>query len=153
SFPDLASKEGQREILRRVERFNADLVVLDNFSTLVAVDDENSAAAMSPVLDFLLTLKQAHVACVLVHHSNKAATGARGSSKLEATFEVIIGLQKVKDALADPGMGAMFGLAWTKYRGLKDATICDRKVWLSTDAATGKSEWCAEFSKNEQAEA
>jgi KaiC/GvpD/RAD55 family RecA-like ATPase len=153
SFPDLASKEGQSVVMRSVKRFGADIVVLDNFSTLTAIADENSAAAMNPVLDFLLQLKQEHIACILVHHANKAGTGARGSSKLEATFEVIIGLQKLKDALADPGKGAMFGIEWTKFRGLRDDSICDRKAWLSTDATTGKSEWHAEFSQNEQAAA
>lgn len=152
TFPDIGKEVGQRVIMKEAEEFGADVVVLDNFSTLVWIEDENSAAAMNPVLDFLLKLKQARRACILVHHANKAGSSARGSSKLEATFEIILGLEKKKDALIDPAMGATFGLRWTKYRGMRDDSICDREVWLSTDAS-GMSQWHAEFSKDEQAEA
>ena len=84
----------------------SDLVVLDNFATLAEVADENEAAAMSPVLTFLLRLKQADVACVLVHHSGKNGGTYRGSSKLATTFEVILGLKQHDDAVA--GAGATF---------------------------------------------
>lgn len=80
------------------QRGGAELVLLDNFSTLCEVMDENDAAAMTPTLGFLLRFKQARIACVLVHHSNKGGETFRGSSKLATTFEVIIGLMKPEGA-------------------------------------------------------
>ena len=92
-FPDLGSPEGQQTVRRKIAECGAELVILDNFSTLCEVADENEASAMNPLLAFLLMLKQADVACVLVHHSGKTGSTFRGSSKLATTFEAIMGLK------------------------------------------------------------
>ena len=70
-FPDIVKPEGQALIIKEAQNHKADLVILDNFSTLADVVDENEAAAMSPVLTFLLRLKQDGIACILVHHAGK----------------------------------------------------------------------------------
>jgi len=61
-FPDLATEEGREEVLKRARVGGFELVILDNFSTLATVDDENAAAAMTPVLSFLMQMKQARIA-------------------------------------------------------------------------------------------
>ncbi len=114
-FPDLAATDGQAAVLGMISEHTADLVVLDNFATLAEVVDENEAAAMSPVLSFLLRLKQTGVACILVHHSGKTGGTYRGSSKLATTFEVILGLKQHDEAVV--GAGATFETEWTKFRG------------------------------------
>jgi hypothetical protein len=114
-FPDLASKDGQDTVLSRAADMRAELVICDNFSTLAEVADENEAAAMTPVLSFLMRVKQAGRATILVHHSDKKGVDYRGSSKLAATFEVIIGLHKLDGRSASDGAG--FELDWRKYRG------------------------------------
>ena len=114
-FPDIALPEGQEAVLAEIRKHAAELVILDNFSTLAEVSDENEASAMSPVLSFLLRLKQEKVAAILVHHSGKSGTTFRGSSKLATTFEVILGLTAYAGAAA--GSGAAFNTEWTKYRG------------------------------------
>jgi hypothetical protein len=130
-FPDIASPEGQEEVMRLVRQHRADLVILDNFSTLAEVADENEAGAMNPVLSFLLNLKAARIACVLVHHSGKGGTTYRGSSKLATTFEVILGLLAKEDGGADTG--AAFTTEWTKFRGAPDPSLRPKDVVLSRE--------------------
>jgi hypothetical protein len=131
SFPDLADPDGQDELFRRAVEGKFDLVILDNFSTLATIEDENSAAAFNPVMDFLLKMKQARVATILVHHANKGGKDFRGSSKLATTFEVILGLQK--STSGKKRHGTSFDIEWTKYRRLKDETVSGRNVWLDGD--------------------
>jgi hypothetical protein len=110
----------------------ADLVILDNFSVLAGVSDENDAAAMQPVLTFLLRMKQAGIATVLVHHSGKNGADYRGSSKIATTFEAIVGL-KPSTGVASRHTTA-FDLAFTKFRGIRNDTIVETTVWLEKDA-------------------
>ncbi|MDD2704623.1 MAG: AAA family ATPase, partial [Acidocella sp.] len=131
-FPDLATRDGQEEVMAKVRQMGADLVILDNFSTLAEVADENEAAAMNPILSFLMRLKQANVACILVHHSGKSGDTYRGSSKLATTFEVILGLRQLS-GLAGEG-GAAFELRWEKFRGRRTAATRDAEMKLLTEA-------------------
>jgi RecA-family ATPase len=87
-FPDMGKREtkdgkpsDQDVYLQVARKHRAELVIADNFSTLAEVSDENEAAAMTPVLAFLLRLKQARIACILVHHSGKDGSNYRGSSR------------------------------------------------------------------------
>jgi hypothetical protein len=92
--------------LSRIAAGELDLVVLDNFSTLGEVEDENAASSFSTrIQQFLLQLKVQGVATILVHHAKKnsgenrkggerTGNNFRGSSKLAATFETIIELER-----------------------------------------------------------
>lgn len=153
-FIDLAEEEWQTKVVKYVsEGINGskpfDLVVLDNLSTLAtSLEQENDAVSFNPVLMFLMTLKQAGAACILVHHSNKAASNYRGSSKLATTFEVILQLQREVGAAARDG--AAFVTDWDKkYRGLRDATIRNQTMWLSK-GDDGRMRWQAEVSKADE---
>jgi RecA-family ATPase len=91
-FPSITEEAGTRFILQRVKNIKLDLIVLDNFSTLGEVEDENSASSFNKLQSFLLQLKTQGVATMLVHHSgkpqgSKVPVSFRGSSKLAATFE------------------------------------------------------------------
>jgi hypothetical protein len=96
---------------------HVDLMIFENFSTLGEVEDENSASEFNAVTEFLLRLKARGVATMLVHHANKAGDNFRGSSKLAATFETIVKLEKPE---SDTGAGdiddARFRVAWQKVR-------------------------------------
>jgi RecA-family ATPase len=93
-FPSITEQAGQRFVLKRIENEKIDLAVLDNFSTLGEVEDENAAASFNSIQQFLLQLKVQGVATMLVHHTGKAEDNFRGSSKLAATFETIIQLER-----------------------------------------------------------
>ena len=137
-FPDLATPDGQETVMAKIRECQAEMVILDNFSTLAEVPDENEAAAMNPVLGFLLKLKQAGVACILVHHSGKTGGAFRGSSKLATTFEVILGLKAHEEAA--PTAGATFETVWDKFRGEPHESIREAIVKLEK-RPDGSHEW------------
>ena len=145
AFPDLGDRvgangkpSGQDVLVRAAKDHGAELVLLDNWSTLAEVEDENSAAALTPTVAFLLRMKQARIGCVLVHHSGKNGETYRGSSKLATTFEVILGL-KATEGSGKVG-GADFRLDWNKYRRERCEAVQARDVRLGKDAS-GKPEW------------
>jgi hypothetical protein len=146
SFPDLGTDEGREEVLRRAKAGKFDLIILDNFSTLVDVADENDAAAMSPILAFLMKAKQAGIACLLIHHTGKSGDNYRGSSRLATTFEIIMGLKKPEGERK--GTDAEFDLVWDKCRAKRSDETRGKRVWLAEVA--GQSQWCFELSQDEE---
>ncbi|GGL71070.1 AAA family ATPase [Wenxinia marina] len=126
AFYDLTNLDSQNCLLDRVRRGKINLLVLDNLTTLTDdLEDENASVAFKKVQDFFLNLKRLGVATILVHHSNKGGKQMRGSSALETTFEVIIGLKK--PSIARPGQ-ASFVLEFGKYRAQGDHSL-DTQTW------------------------
>jgi AAA domain len=118
---------GQERILQKVLDGKFDLLILDNFSTLGRVADENAASSFDDIQSFLLKLKSEKVATILVHHTGKGGgtDNYRGSTKLAATFEIMLHLKRYagdytahsrfyRDAL-NAGQ-AQFELEWHKLR-------------------------------------
>ena len=62
SFPLITDLDGMKCILDLVREKELDLVILDNFSTLGEVEDENSASCFNAIQQFLLELKVHDVA-------------------------------------------------------------------------------------------
>ena len=95
-------------------------MILDNFSTLGEVEDENAASSFNAIQQFLLQLKVQGVATMLVHHAGKSGD-FRGSSKLAATFETIIKLERLGSSV-EHGAAAFQGALgqgpgrWTKTK-------------------------------------
>jgi hypothetical protein len=128
-FPSITERAGQEFVLEQLKANKVDLVILDNFSTLGEVEDENAAASFNAIQQFLLQLKVQQVATMLVHHTGKAEDNFRGSSKLAATFETIIQLERPEASARRMGIqrwetrsiqvqhgGAKFRLRWDKVR-------------------------------------
>ena len=148
-FPDIADEEGQEKVFASAMKYDADLVVLDNLSTLaLTIEDENAAAEFNKVMGLLMRFKQANKACLLVHHSNKSGTDYRGSSKMATTFEAMLQLEAVNTIKSTKG--AAFTLKWTKYRGERDKSMVNKDVWLGEDKQ-GVKGWQHEVSKADQA--
>lgn len=144
-FPDLSKRDrvedkasDQDIYMEMVRQHEAELVIFDNYSTLAEVEDENAAASLSPVVAFLLKLKQERIGCILVHHANKNGLGFRGSSKLATTFEVILGLKPLETTVSEGG--AAFTLEWTKYRREVCEAVQSREVRLIKDI-DGRPMW------------
>jgi hypothetical protein len=124
TFPSITEPAGTQFFLGRIAARKLDLVVLDNFSTLGEVEDENAASSFNAIQQFLLQLKVQGVATILVHHAKKnsgdnrkgerTGNNFRGSSKLAATFETIIELERVRPQAAYEG--AAFRVRWEKVR-------------------------------------
>lgn len=139
-FLDLGDQAKQHEVVRQIRTHRPDVVILDNLSTLATMDDENGAAETQKLVKLLAKLKQAKIAVIAVHHSNKAGTDFRGSSMLATTFEVIIGLTREKGAgLLDPSGTARFKLNWTKFRGRRSPAVAEREMRL--EDSDGRMRW------------
>lgn len=126
-FYDIASPESQERILKQMEEARAEVVIIDNLTTCAdGLADENDATAFRSIMGFLLMMKQAGKTAILVHHANKAGTDARGSTALEATFEVKLGLKRPKVSQADT---ASFIAEFGKLRTRGADSVCRARVW------------------------
>lgn len=146
TFPNLGDRTGQDDVFDAARSRGVELVIVDNFSTCAEVEDENAASAMTPTLGFLLRLKQARMGCILVHHANKGGEDFRGSSKLEATFEVKLGLIKSD---TERHAGAAFRMKWGKFRGEPNEAVQPWDVRL-VPGASGQREWTHQPTEDEE---
>ena len=159
-FPDLATEQGRDAILQMARKKGAELVILDNLSTLATIDDENSASAFNAPVAFLLKMKQAGLACILIHHAGKGNSGTyRGSSKIATTFEVIIGLSKHSDPLMNNDVDkTTFRLSWDKYRGKRDTStgmaldVVLESHGVMTEDGQMQARWSSEAATDQQIE-
>lgn len=113
AFPLITETAGMKFVRDCVRQNAIDLVILDNFSTLGEVEDENAASSFNAIQQFLLQLKVQGVATMLVHHAGKSGD-FRGSSKLAATFETIIKLERLGSTVEHGA--AAFRVRWDKVR-------------------------------------
>lgn len=113
-FHDLADERTHDALAWHVQRTKAELVILDNVTTLTdSLSEENEVGAVKPILNFVMRLKQQEVASLVVHHSNKGGTNYRGSTGLVAPLEAVIGLTRPEGA--EPGH-ACFKVEFGKFR-------------------------------------
>jgi len=114
-LPDIGSESEWKLALRDIVKSGVEVVVFDNFSTLaLGVEDENSASSFNNTLELVLSLKQASILPVLIHHANKTGQSYRGSTKIEAIFSNIISLERSNSI--DLSLGAGFRVKFTKNR-------------------------------------
>lgn len=144
-FPDIANPADHEKIVSHVIEQDATVVVLDNFSTLAGVDDENMASSFNPVIDLMQKLKQYGCAVILVHHSRKGngkSEGSyRGTSKMAVVFNSIIALSHPNGVLSRSGTA--FSWRFEKFRGLRDETVDDFKASLLVELE-GAPTWVRE---------
>src|SRR5207253_9614656 len=79
-LPDLSDPAAQRLYSKVVE--DADLVIVDNVSTLCRMIKENDADSWTPVQNWALQLRRAGKSVILIHHAGKSGR-QRGSSRKE----------------------------------------------------------------------
>ena len=119
-FLNLGSTHSQKSLIDYVEDSGIKVVILDNFSTLVDMPDENSASCMQPFQDFLLNMKQREISTLLVHHSKKYPNGQsmayRGSQKLSVTFDNILQLAPTESNDGKEDDGCSFHITSDKQR-------------------------------------
>lgn len=78
-----------------------DLLIVDTLHAATVGADENSAQDMGLVLSLAKrATKELGCAVLLVHHSNKAGTGERGSSSLRGAMDVMIEVKQVAGKFA-----------------------------------------------------
>jgi len=102
-LPDLGSPEGQAWMDVRIG--DADVIILDNISTLVRSGKENEAESWLPVQNWVLRHRRQGRAVILLHHAGKGGA-QRGTSKREDVLDTVISLRHPADY--SPEEGARF---------------------------------------------
>jgi putative DNA primase/helicase len=111
-LPDLANPSAQQFYHDVIA--DADLVIIDNLSTLCRSVKENDADSWTPVGSWALGLRRAGKSALLIHHAGKSGA-QRGTSRKEDTLDAVIGLRRPPDYLAE--QGARFEVHFEKNRG------------------------------------
>ena len=110
---NLALPRAQQAV--ETEMAEAELIVLDNISTLVNGGDENDAQSWDAMQQWLLKLRRMGKTVLLVHHAGRGGN-ARGTSKREDVLDTAIHLKRPEGY--EPSQGARFEVHLTKARGV-----------------------------------
>lgn len=130
TFFDVTDEDHQLQLLRRCRDTKADVLIIDNLSTVAdGLEDENEAVAFRTVQSFMLRMKQAGITTILVHHARKDGQEPRGSTALATTFEVILGLKKPSVPVHGK---ACFVANFSKFRAQGGAATASR-TWTLGD--------------------
>lgn len=137
-LPDLGTAEG-RAILDACIG-DAELVVLDNLSTLMRSGRENEADDWGGFQAWLLGHRRQGRTVLVIHHAAKGGQ-QRGTSKREDALDVVLALKKPADYSAD--QGARFEVNFEKARHFSgpdarpfEARMDDTGVWQVMDLST-----------------
>jgi DNA-binding transcriptional ArsR family regulator len=111
-LPDLADPAAQRFYDHVIA--DADLIIVDNLSTVCRALRENEADSWGPVQAWCLRQRAAGKSVLLVHHAGKGG-GQRGTSRKEDVLDSVISLKRPVDY--DASEGARFEVHYSKARG------------------------------------
>ncbi len=111
-LPDLATPAGQRAFDEAIG--DAELVIMDNISTLVRSGKENEAESWGSVQEWALKHRRGGKSILFAHHANKSGE-QRGTSKREDVMDTVIALRRPDNYNAS--QGARFVVQYTKARG------------------------------------
>lgn len=134
-LPDLAMAEGQSALEPLIG--DAELIVLDNLSTLMRYGVENEGESWIPMATWALARRREGRAVVFVHHAGKGGQ-QRGSSRREDLLDTVICLRHPSDY--SPEQGARFEVVFEKSRGLCGADVETIEAALQ-QGADGKTCW------------
>lgn len=115
-LPDLSTEKGQAAIEPYIG--DAELIVVDNLSTLARSGKENEADSWSMIQAWALKLRREGRSVLFVHHAGKGGE-QRGTSKREDIMDSVVKLSRPPDY--KPSEGARFIVEFTKSRGFSGA--------------------------------
>jgi len=112
----------------------AELLILDNLSTLTRTDAENEAASWQAMQDWLMALREKGVTVLFLHHDGKGGV-QRGTSRREDVLDAVMGLKHPSDY--DPEEGLRVIVSNEKPRELhgKDAAPFEAQLEVVNGAA------------------
>lgn len=102
---NMSSEESVANLIERVIEHESDFIVLDTFSQLSNVDNENDASQTAAVMKAALRLRKArpNATVVFVHHAGKATGKFRGSSAIRDNVDTLISVSyHSKDSTSGP---------------------------------------------------
>lgn len=120
----------------------ADVLILDNLSTLASGLRENEADDWGDLQRWLMSLRRAKKLVVLVHHAGKGGQ-QRGTSRREDVLDTVIALRRPADYEAE--QGARFEVHLEKARGVLGAEAAPFEAKLVTTEAGGLEWACADL--------
>lgn len=109
---DLGDEADQAALER--ELGDAELILVDNISTLVRGGRENEAESWLPVQEWALVQRRAGRSVTFLHHAGKGGQ-QRGTSRREDVLDTVIALRRPADQ--QPDQGARFEVHYEKNRG------------------------------------
>jgi putative DNA primase/helicase len=113
SLPDLGSEDGRKLYAPLAEQ--ADLIIIDNLSTLCRTGKENEAEGWAEIQAWALAQRLAGRSVLFIHHAGKGGE-QRGTSKREDVMDTVIKLSRPDDYVQS--QGARFRVELTKARGI-----------------------------------
>jgi len=111
-LPDLADPEAQRYYDEAIA--DAELIIIDNLSTIARGLRENEADGWGPVQSWALRLRASGKSVLFVHHAGKSGA-QRGTSRKEDVLDTVASLSRPPGYSANEG--ARFEVRFTKSRG------------------------------------
>jgi hypothetical protein len=90
-LPDLADAAAQRFYEPAIT--DAEIIIVDNLSTIARGLRENEADAFGPIQSWLLAQRAAGLSVIIVHHAGKGG-GQRGTSRKEDVLDTVISLSR-----------------------------------------------------------
>lgn len=111
-LPDLSDPKSQSFYDDAIA--DADLIVVDNLSTLCPSVKENEADSWVPVQRWALAQRRSGKSVLFIHHAGKSGMQC-GTSRKEDVLDTVIGLRRPPDYSAD--QGCRFELRFEKSRG------------------------------------
>lgn len=116
-LPKICDPIGQKFYNKLIEELKIEVLILDNLSTLSAID-ENKGQEWGVIQDWLLSLKSKGLSIIIVHHSGKEKNGYRGTSRMLDCIDTAISLQDLSDGdfEADKANSKKFKIVYQKNR-------------------------------------
>lgn len=111
-IPDLSTETGQKQLEPHIG--DAELIVVDNLSTICRSGKENESESWAIVQAWALRQRREGRSVLFVHHAGKGGE-QRGTSKREDVMDTVVKLSLPSDY--SPAEGARFTVAFTKSRG------------------------------------
>ena len=111
-IPDLATPDGQAILDKALG--DADVIILDNLSTLLRSGRENESESWAVFQGWLLAKRRQGRAILMIHHAGKGGQ-QRGTSKREDVLDTVVNLKRPSDYEATEG--ARFEVHYEKSRG------------------------------------
>ncbi len=131
-MPSLARPEVQHAVDAAVR--DAEVVILDNLSTLAGGIRENEADDWEGLQRWLLSLRRAGKLVLVIHHAGKGGQ-QRGTSRREDVLDTVIALKR--PAEYEPAEGARFEVHLEKARGVMGADATPFLATLTEDPNGG----------------
>ncbi len=109
------------------------LLILDNLSSLIQGENENTKKSWEPINQWVLTLRSQGVSTIFAHHANKSGTD-RGHSCHKDQLDTVIRLNRGKEVTADQ---VSMEITFEKARNFKPGEGADVHLILKHDNETG----------------